>query len=404
MRIAFVAGGLPLGGTTTFTLFLAAALRILKVQVEIFSFSAAHPLQREFQNSRLVVHRENEKKYIYEDRVRSLYRKLLDFKPQAVFAVLGAESFEVLRYLPAGVLRIGVFHDFLSPPLYFAERYKSVLDHCIVIAPYLKQAIQKRYKNIPCSYLQHGIPISKLPPRNPNYNKPLRILYYGRLENISKGVKTFPCIVKALQQLRIAFSFTIHGSGPEENFLKTSFSQETRLGIVSFSKPVKYKVLLKIIRKHDIFLLASNYEGGPLTLLESMSLGLVPVCGDIPGLVQEVITRKNGFRVCRSDPNSFAEAIWRLDVDRNLLEKMSKSARQKITQAFSAKAMAIRYINFLRPLFVYSSSIRWKKKICVQPILRHDKFSVFLISQDWRRFFKFFNYKLREFFKNVSLF
>jgi len=400
MRIAFVAGGLPLGGTTTFILFLASALRILKIQVEIFSFSAAHPLQREFQNSRLVVHRENEKKYIYDDRVRSLYRKLLDFKPQAVFAVLGAESFEVLRYLPAGVLRVGVFHDFLSPPLDFVGKYKSVLNHCIVIMPYLKNAIRKLHKNIPCLYLQHGIPIPKIPPRIPNYRKPLRILYYGRLENISKGVKIFPDVVKALQSLKVAFSFTIHGSGPDEKFLKTSLALETRAGIVSFSRPVQYKKLLKIIRKHDIYILASNYEGGPLTLLESMSLGLVPVCGDIPGLVQEVISRQNGIRVCGKDPFSFAKAIGRLHDDRTLLEKMSRSARQTITQTFSAEAMAKRYINFLRPRLVAPNSIRWKKTICVQPFAGHDRLSSFLIPYRFRRFLKMLKFWLEKIFKN----
>lgn len=400
MRIAFVAGGLPLGGTTTFTLFLAAALRNLNIQVEIFSFSASHPLQREFQKSRLVVHRENEKKYIYEDRMRSLYRKLLDFKPQAVFAVLGAESFEVLRYLPAGVLRVGIFHDFLSPPLEYVGKYKSVLDHCIVIAPYLKKAIRKLHKNISCLYLQHGIPIPKIPPRIPNYRKPLRILYYGRLENISKGVKIFPGIVKALQSLKVAFSFTIHGSGPDEKFLKTSLEQETRAGIVSFSRPVQYKKLFKIIRKHDIYILASKYEGGPLTLLESMSLGLVPVCGDIPGLVQEVISRKNGFRVCGKDPNSFAKAIGRLHDDRNLLEKMSRCARQTITHTFSSEAMAIRYIYFLRPRLVASNSIRWKKAICVQPFAGHYRLDSFLISHSCRRFLKMLKFLLEDFFKN----
>ena len=47
------------------------------------------------------------------------------------------------------------------------------------------------------------------------------------------------------------------------------------------SSPVSRDQLFPLVRQHDVFIMASEIEGGPLTLLEAMALGLVPICNDI---------------------------------------------------------------------------------------------------------------------------
>jgi hypothetical protein len=126
MRIAFVTGGVPLGGATTFTLFLAAALRGMDVSVEVFSFTADNPLAEEFLEAGITVHTEDENRLIYEDRLQNLYAKLHAFKPTSVFAVIGNEAFEMFRYMPPGVSRIGVIHDGLMQP-----RVRAIGTHSI---------------------------------------------------------------------------------------------------------------------------------------------------------------------------------------------------------------------------------------------------------------------------------
>ena len=388
MRIAFVTSGLPLGGSATFTLFLAAALRRLDVPTEVFSFTAYHPLAKEFSAAGVVVHTEDEQWLIYEDRLQNLYAKLHAFQPTVVFAILGAESFEFLRYLPAGVLRIGVFHDRLSPPHIFGPRYRRVLDHLVVVAPYLKEAMRKVDPDLPCTYLVHGVPISSAAPRSPNLKDPLRLLYYGRLENISKGVRIFPEIVTALKRRQIPFAWTIHGYGPEEQFLKEALALDVQQGQVRFSQPVGYEKLPEIIRNHDVYLLASTNEGGPLTLLESMSLGLVPVCGDIPSLIQEVITVENGFRVPRDEPDAYAAAIFKLHTDRKLLESMSQASKITITTEFSAEAMARRYICFLQSLPAATKGSTWMKRIRPRPVLSQSGLRYGILGRKVRRMMK----------------
>jgi glycosyltransferase involved in cell wall biosynthesis len=369
MRVAFVTTGVAIGGTSTFTLFLSSALRRLGIPCEVFSFTNGNPFSSEFAETGIPVHTQDETRLIYEDRLEKVYDGLRAFKPTAVFAVLGMEAFEVLRYLPPGVARIGIFHDRAVQPQVNGPKFRHTLDHLVVVASYLREDIHRLDPQFPCTYLAHGIPIPKeTPPRSPNFKDPLRLLYYGRFENSSKGVRLFPEIATALKRRQIPFVWTLHGSGPEEEFLKNAFAEDIQTGQVIFSKTVKYAELPERIRSHDIYLLASTNEGGPLTLLESMALGLVPVCGDIPCLVQEVITAQNGFRVRRDDPEAYAEAIDALHKDRGQLERFSADARRTITEHFSSEAMAERYLAFLKSLPV-GGEVHWPARIRPRPIL-----------------------------------
>src|SRR6266516_4217638 len=90
-RIALIAGGLPFGGTTAFCMFLGKGLNNLGVRVKIFSFTSHHPLEKDFDAISVPVHRENEQRLIFEDRMAAIYQAVRAFQPTAVFTVIGIE-------------------------------------------------------------------------------------------------------------------------------------------------------------------------------------------------------------------------------------------------------------------------------------------------------------------------
>ena len=391
MRVAIVAGGLPLGGSTTLILYLATGLKSIGIPVEVFSFSSASPLAGDFSAPGIPVHLCDETQNIYEDRLQSLYGRLRGFAPNVVLSILGIESYETLRYVPAGALRIGVILDMAIQPRTFVPRYSDWMDHVVVIAQYLVQEVMQARQHPPVKHLQLGVIIPKdISPRAPNPDAPLRLLYYGRLENVSKGVRLFPQIALQLHRRNIPFRWTIQGSGPEEQFLKQALSEEVREETIVFSAPGTRAELPALIREHDVYMLASTNEGGPFTLLESMAFGLVPVCGDIGGLVQDVVTSQNGFRVPRDDPEAYAEAIEALHSDRALLERMSQAARATITKEFSAEAMAQRYVRFLESLNSTNTAL-WPERIRVRPILGQGRLRYTAAGRGLRRLMKAFS-------------
>lgn len=388
IRVALVVGALPLGGSTTFTLYLASALHSLGIPTEVFSFSQENPLAHQFSAAGVRVNLQNGRRLIYEDRLKAVYNEICRFEPSIVLSVLGVESYEVLRYMPAGVRRLAVILDMAIQPALFVPRYAHAIDQVVVIAGFLLREVEQVEGHPPVSHLQLGIPISKnAEPREPNLHSPLRLIYYGRLEDVSKGVRMFPRIVTGLNQRRIPFCWTIHGNGPEKEFLERALAADVKEGKVTFSDPVSHEELVALIRTHDIYMLASTNEGGPLTLLESMALGLVPVCGNIPALVQDVITSENGFRVDRDNPEAYVDAIAKLDSNRPLLERMSSTARSSVTGEYSAEAMARRYLSFFESLQPIKPSI-WPKRIRVKPIIGANPFRYSVLGRWVRRLSK----------------
>ncbi len=52
---------------------------------------------------------------------------------------------------------------------------------------------------------------------------------------------------------------------------------------------------------HDVFVLPTQFEGSPVSLLETMSAGLVPVITDLPGGIREIVEPAVGFRLPMGD-------------------------------------------------------------------------------------------------------
>ena len=94
-----------------------------------------------------------------------------------------------------------------------------------------------------------------------------------------------------------------------------------------------------ILASSDVFVLPSNWEGLPYTVIEAMMAGLPVVAtsvGGVPELVEDGVT---GFLVPRSDPEALAEALQRLIDDPELRERMGKAGRQKAMCEFTLDRM-----------------------------------------------------------------
>lgn len=376
MRVALVTLGVLLGGTTTFDLFLGGGFKKLGVTAKVFSFSSDHPMRADFDELGIPVHLEDERRLIFEDRLANIYSAVRAFAPSAVFAVLGAESFELLRYLPKEVLKVGMIHDHYPVVYNTVRQYSSVLNYLVTISKNIADHVQHELPGVACTRLLPGSSLAEhRQVREPNPRGPLKLFYYGRLIQVQKHVLMLPKIWRALKDRNVSVHWTIHGHGPDENALRQGFAEIGPADEVVFSTPVPFNQLGDIIRRHDVFIVTSSHEAGPITLVESMGYGLVPVCSDIPCLIQEIITPQNGFRVRLDDPEAYADAIARLDDDRNMLERMSAAALQTINADFTAEAMAQRYVDFIDRHAPKVPHVDWPSNIKVRPILGLSPFS-----------------------------
>jgi glycosyltransferase involved in cell wall biosynthesis len=161
----------------------------------------------------------------------------------------------------------------------------------------------------------------------------LNILYVGRLDK-EKGLFD---IVQALSKIDdIDFCFLICGAGPLEdeilkmcdNYINGKYSFE---GIVSGGEKND------IFSDSDIFILPSYYEGLPMSLLETMSAGVVPIVTNVGSISTVVDDGLDGIFIDKNSPEQIADKIRLLYNDRELLKRMSENARNKIIKNYGVE-------------------------------------------------------------------
>ena len=342
-RVAFVTGGLPLGGSSTFLCNLAGELVRRKISVEILSFDNDNPLAMDF--ARLQVPVFCVRSGIFEDKLKNILWRLEKFQPTVVLANLSAVSFEVFRYLPPGIFRVGIIHSDDSKVYRMVGHYSGHMDLAAVVSKAIQEKLkQSGWNAAPVHYLPLGVPMpGEIRPSN--RSEPLQILYLGRLGREQKRVHLFPQIFEQLKSSGIPFHWTIAGDGEEKAFLEQTMKSDSSTQTVSFAGKISYSQVPEILQAHDIYLLASDYEGLPLSLLEAMGAGIVPVVSDLTSGIPEVVDSSTGILVPVNDIGGYARAIVHLHQHRDELEKKSVAARERVKKEFSVEAMTDRWLS-----------------------------------------------------------
>ncbi|NGM35612.1 glycosyltransferase [Methylobacterium sp. DB0501] len=190
-----------------------------------------------------------------------------------------------------------------------------------------------------CAELQaEGVPPSKLVvvPNAPSIRKPkvsrrergragssqgqLRVLYMGRLDR-QKGIERLEAVVRELSQSDdIAFRIvgkTIIDDGTSRPFIE------------KLVEPPVYseKDVARLYEWADVIILPSYYEGLPLTVLEAMLMGVIPLVTDV-GAVREAVDHDvDGFVV--AEENCVADMVailQRLASDPGRVAELSQAA------------------------------------------------------------------------------
>lgn len=95
------------------------------------------------------------------------------------------------------------------------------------------------------------------------------------------------------------------------------------------------------LRYADLFLLPSNYEGLPMSLLEALSFG-VPVVASAVGGITEILNGQNGYAV-ENNVDDFTEKIKIVLSDKDTQKTMSEYARQSYLANFTVEKMVNGY-------------------------------------------------------------
>ena len=163
-----------------------------------------------------------------------------------------------------------------------------------------------------------------------------------------KRLDLFIEVARRVLSVRPETQFLLVGGGPDEAALRESARDLG--GNVRFLG-VRYDVPA-LLDTFDVFLLCSDYEGMPVTLIEAMVAGVPVVSTSVGGVPEVVKEGQTGFMAPQGDVAGLAEAVVRLLDDDDLRRRVGSRARDDALRRFPAEEMIARldalYTDLLR--------------------------------------------------------
>ncbi|MBT9258247.1 MAG: glycosyltransferase [Clostridiales bacterium] len=117
---------------------------------------------------------------------------------------------------------------------------------------------------------------------------------------------------------------------PEDKALAEALGLKKRVRFLG-----AWRVVAELLVGAQVFVLASKWEGLPLSILEAMRARLTMVATDVVGVREAVEEERTGFLVPRGDEEALRERLARLLQDTALRLYMGTSGRRRYEEAFT---------------------------------------------------------------------
>lgn len=218
-----------------------------------------------------------------------------------------------------------------------AERLAAPFAHCIITVSEYDRRLALRYgvaRAHQVVTVHNGVP--DIPPSllaRPEA-EPVRIVMVARFE----PPKDHVTLLQALAGLRdIVWEIEFIGDGP---LLERVRGEAERLGLLErIGFLGARRDVAERLAKAQIFVLASNWEGFPLSILEAMRAGLPVVASRVGGVEEAVEDGVTGFLVPRGNVAALREVLLRLLKDPLLRARMGEAGRKRYEELFTLERM-----------------------------------------------------------------
>lgn len=179
-------------------------------------------------------------------------------------------------------------------------------------------------------------------------NEKLDFLYLGRISS-DKGIDYIYEAFKILKEKHaLNFNFYIAGKGPDQEIYVNKFKALLKEEFI-FKGIVFGEEKIALLKKTNVFLLPSFFEGLPISLLEAMAYAQVPITTNVGSIKYVVKNNENGFIVEKKSTDDIVNAILKISTDVELRNKLSIEAKKTVFTNYSPE----KYINALNGIYNY---------------------------------------------------
>ena len=198
------------------------------------------------------------------------------------------------------------------------------------------QKLSLKHKVIPLHKLMmihNGIPEIPMHKTSQNVAIP-KFIMTARLEKPKNHI----FLLQALALLKdYKWKIDFIGEGPLRSKIEQSISQlelKDRVRLLGERKDV-----VQQLKESQGFILVSDWEGLPISILEAMRAGLPVIASDIGGIPEMIDDHVNGFLIPKGDKEQLINKLSILFCNRDLRIKMGMASREKYENQFKISKM-----------------------------------------------------------------
>ena len=208
--------------------------------------------------------------------MRERFAKVLhDFEPDIV-VYHNLWACRHMSDLDTGVLRIGMLHTDSGVSRNALKKCAGILDGLICVSPKIANFAKQYIDTQRISTINYPInPLDMIHPvRPPLAGREIVIGFCGRLVIEQKRVDRLEFICSFLKSKGISYTLELLGEGSEMSALKAGFGSKFPITFLGRKESTDY---WNTLRSWDFILFCSDYEGTPISLLEALSQGVIPL-------------------------------------------------------------------------------------------------------------------------------
>lgn len=358
VRVVQLVPNLAAAGAEWMVLHLASALDRTRYDVHIVSLfaSSASAVEAAAADAGIGVHFLN-KSLGFDPRVMWQVDRILHvLRPRLVHTHLGALQYALPAIVRRRQLRaVHTVHSLADQELPRSGRLVSRAALLAGVAPVaIANAVAKsfvqEYGRAAAALIPNGVPVQRFASQGAGRgacraalglaDDSIVLVSVGRLSSEKRMDIVLRAFADAASQLPAA-RLLIIGEGPLLGELTTL---ATRLGL---TERVQFLGLRgdvpTLLAASDVFVLASDLEGHPLSVMEAMSAGLPAIATAVGGVPEIVGDGVSGLLAPAGDVGAVAGHIRTLLTDSALRSTMGRAAQERAVAEFDVSVMAERY-------------------------------------------------------------
>lgn len=293
-----------------------------------------------------------------EDQIEWILNRVIEIQPDVFIPNISVAGWYASRWIrKAGIPTIcayrsdDAFYAAMVEKFVLGDPQWAVSGMVSVNQSAYERVLSKDPKRTKLCVIPSGVPIPKTYARQ--LKEPLKIVYVGRLVQEQKRIKeTIDSLASVLRELPKSTATLIgHTGGDFDEFaLKERILSHKLDDRLNYLGTVEPEDLAYELKKYNVIVLLSDYEGTPGSIMDGMASGLVPVCLNRSDGIRELVKHEETGLLVTDREQSFISALIRLDEDVDLRQKLSSNARRHIENGYSLQVSTSRWISFCERL------------------------------------------------------